>query len=77
MRNDKALNIMIPKQLHDELQQLADRKYLSLASLVRLFCAEGLEREINKAISPETAHEQPQFKMTAEEWFNKLPSVSK
>ena len=49
MRNDKALNFMIPKQLRDELQQPADRKYISLASLVRLLCAEGLERENNKA----------------------------
>ena len=73
MRNDKALNIMIPKQLHDELQQLADRKYISLASLVRMFCAEGLERE-NKDILPESLREQP--KVTAEEWFNRLTSVS-
>ena len=75
MRNDKALNIMIPKQLHDELQQLADRKYISLASLVRMLCAEGLERENNKAILQETAYGQQEYKMTAEEWFNKLPSV--
>ena len=76
MRNDKALNIMIPKQLYDELQQLADRKYLSLASIVRLFCAEGLERENNKAFLPDTTQEQPESKMTAEEWFSKLSSVS-
>ena len=76
MRNNKALNIMIPTQLHEDLQQMADRKYISLASLVRMFCAEGLERENNKAISPETTQEQPEAKITAEEWFNKLPSVS-
>ena len=75
MRNDKALNIMIPKQLHDELQRLADRKYLSLAALVRMFCAEGLERESSKAILPETAHEQSEVKTTAEEWFDRLTSV--
>ena len=76
MRNDKALNIMIPKQLHDQLQTLADRKYLSLAALVRMFCAEGLERESNKVISPEVAHEQSGAKTAAEEWFNNLTSVS-
>lgn len=73
MRNDKALNIMIPKQLHDELQQLADRKYISLASLVRMFCAEGLERE-KKNVLPESFHEQPT--VTAEEWFDRLTSIS-
>ena len=76
MRNDKALNIMIPKQLHDELQALADRKYLSLAALVRMFCAEGLGRENNKTILPEAMYEQPEVKPTAEEWFIKLTSVS-
>jgi uncharacterized protein YdeI (YjbR/CyaY-like superfamily) len=76
MRNDKALNIMIPKQLHDELQTLADRKYLSLAALVRMFCAEGLERESSKTILPEDLYEQPEAKPTAEEWFNRLTSVS-
>ena len=76
MRNDKALNIMIPKQLHDELQIFADRKYLSLAALVRMFCAEGLERENNKNILPEAMQEQPEAKTTAEEWFNRLTSVS-
>ena len=76
MRYDKALNIMIPKQLHDELQTLADRKYLSLAALVRMFCAEGLERESNKTILPEVTYEQIETKTTAEEWFNRLTSVS-
>ena len=76
MRNDKALNIMIPKQLHDELQTLANRKYLSLAALVRMFCAEGLERENNNTILPEAMQEQSEAKTTAEEWFNNLTSVS-
>ena len=48
--NDKGLNIKIPSELYTALQQAADRKYISLASIVRIACAEWIER--NNAENP-------------------------
>ncbi|MCH5165650.1 MAG: hypothetical protein J1G01_04545 [Clostridiales bacterium] len=42
--NDTALNIKIPKELYDRLKQEADKKNISLASLVRLICSEYLDK---------------------------------
>ena len=40
MLNDKALNIKIPSELYNKLQEEAKRKNISLASIVRLICSE-------------------------------------
>ena len=40
---DRTLKMKLPEQLYNELQQVAERKYISLASLVRMACAEWLE----------------------------------
>ena len=45
MKNDKPLHIKIPVRLYDALQATADRKCISMASLVRMLCSEGLERD--------------------------------
>ena len=44
MANDRALHIKVPSRLYEVLQTAADRKHISLASLVRMLCSEGLER---------------------------------
>lgn len=38
--NDTALNIKIPKELYDKLKKEAQKKNISLASLVRMICSE-------------------------------------
>ncbi len=38
--NDKTLNIKIPSKLYEQLKKEAERKNISLASLVRLICSE-------------------------------------
>ena len=56
MKNDKPLHIKIPVRLYDALQATADRKCISMASLVRMLCSEGLEREgiaLAEGITPE------------------------
>lgn len=40
MRNDKALNIMMPQQLYDKVKKEANEKNISLASMVRLIFSE-------------------------------------
>lgn len=41
--NDKALNIKIPSELYKQLKKEAEKKNISLASLIRLICSEYLE----------------------------------
>lgn len=41
--NDKALNIKIPSKLYEQLKEEADKKNVSLASIVRLICSEYFE----------------------------------
>ena len=43
--NDKALNIKIPQELYDKLKQEAEKKNISLASLVRMICSEYFEKQ--------------------------------
>lgn len=43
--NDKALNIKIPKELYDKLKKEAEKKNISLASLIRLLCSEYLDKQ--------------------------------
>lgn len=43
--NDKALNIKIPTELYQKLQEEAKRKGLSMASLVRMICNEYLDKK--------------------------------
>jgi len=38
--NDKALNIKIPSKLYEQLKEEAERKNISMASLVRIICSE-------------------------------------
>lgn len=42
--NDKALNIKIPHELYDKLKKEAEKKNISLASLVRMICSEYFEK---------------------------------
>lgn len=42
--NDKALNIKIPSDLYEKLKKEAEKKNISLASLVRLICSEYFEK---------------------------------
>jgi predicted HicB family RNase H-like nuclease len=45
MRNDiKILNMQMPKELYEQLQELAKKKNISLASLVKLITTEYLEK---------------------------------
>ncbi len=41
--NDKALNIKIPSKLYEQLKEEAEKKNVSLASIVRLICSEYFE----------------------------------
>ena len=43
--NDKALNIKIPTELYQRLQEEAKRKGLSMASLVHMICNEYLDKK--------------------------------
>ena len=45
MSNLKVLNIKVPPRLYDTLKIVASKKHISLASIVRLYCSEGLERD--------------------------------
>ena len=53
--NDKGLNLKIPTELYNALQQAADRKYISLASAVRIACAEWVENNIGNTSNTEIA----------------------
>lgn len=46
--NDKALNIKIPSDLYNALKSEAEKKNISLASLVRLICSEYFEKSNKK-----------------------------
>ena len=63
--NDKALNIKIPEKLYNDLKAAAERKNISLASLVRMFCSEGIERGVSTGVRGSTV----------DEIFNALPGV--
>lgn len=41
--NDKALNIKIPSKLYEQLKEEAEKKNVSLASIVRIICSEYFE----------------------------------
>ena len=43
--NDKALNIKIPTELYEKLKKEAEKKSISLASIVRLICSEYFEKQ--------------------------------
>lgn len=42
--NDRALNIKMPSELYERLQKEAEKKNISLASLVRMICSEYFEK---------------------------------
>ena len=46
--NDRALNIKIPNELYESLKKQAQKKNISLASLIRLICSEYLEKTETK-----------------------------
>lgn len=41
--NDKKLNMKMPSKLYESLKDEAEKKNISLASLVRMICTEYLE----------------------------------
>lgn len=43
--NDKALNIKIPSKLYKQLKAEAEKKNVSLASIVRLICSEYFDNK--------------------------------
>lgn len=43
--NIKRLNMQMPKELYEQLQALAKKKNISLASLVKLISTEYLEKQ--------------------------------
>lgn len=45
MKNTRALNIMIPAELYNELKDDADRKNISIASVVRIACSQYMENQ--------------------------------
>ncbi len=42
--NDTALNIKIPKDMYDKLKKEAEKKNISLASMVRIIVSEYFEK---------------------------------
>ena len=42
--NDKTLNIKISSKLYEKLKKEAEKKNISLASLVRMICSEYFEK---------------------------------
>lgn len=45
---DKALNIKISKELHEQIKKEADKKCISMASVVRIILVEYFEKHLNK-----------------------------
>lgn len=43
--NDRALNIKIPSELYNKLKEEADKKCISMASLVRMICSDYFNKE--------------------------------
>lgn len=43
--NDKALNIKLPKELYEKIKDIANKKNISLASLVRMAMTEYCDKE--------------------------------
>jgi predicted DNA-binding protein len=43
--NIKVLNMQMPKELYEQLKELAKKKNISLASLVKLIATEYLEKQ--------------------------------
>ncbi len=44
-KNSKALNILIPIALYDKLKEDAEKKNISLASVVKMACSQYLENQ--------------------------------
>lgn len=42
--NDKVLNMSMPSELYEKLQEEAKSKNISLAALVRMICSEYLNK---------------------------------
>ena len=77
--NDKGLNLKIPSELYTALQKAADRKYISLASAVRIACAEWVERnaEVRQdATTPANTAVMDQYESSAEAVFARLPHTA-
>lgn len=47
MGKSKALNILLPDELYENLKKDAKKKNISLASVVRIACSEYLETRFN------------------------------
>lgn len=48
MKNDKALNLVVPLELYNRIKEEAGRRCVSIASIVRMACAEFLEKSEKK-----------------------------
>lgn len=48
MANEAVLNIKMSKELYQKLKEEAEKKNISLASLVRLICSEYFEAKTNR-----------------------------
>jgi predicted DNA-binding protein len=44
-KDNKVLNMQMPKNLYEKLKALAEKKNISLASLVKIITTEYLEKE--------------------------------
>ena len=54
MVNNKILNIKIPTELHENLKSVAEERYISQASLVRVILSEWFERNKSEKALPKS-----------------------
>ena len=50
MKNETAIQVMVPEALHDKLLLLAGKRMMSKAALVREFISEGLSKRSNREL---------------------------
>lgn len=48
MSKGKTINVTLPEELYNKMKEVADRKGLSVAALIRYASAEYLEKESKK-----------------------------
>lgn len=46
--NDKTLNMKMPSELYEKLQNEAESKNISVASLIRLILSEHFQKDVKK-----------------------------
>ena len=72
MLNNRTLNLKIPAQVYNDLQQNAKRNCISMAALVRMYCVAGIERDKDGLVT--SCNQEPTDKV--EKWFSELPGGS-